>query len=313
MGTILHILNGDSTRMAFESQSIAGEVFVWREVLCEGPSTAEIGTEEFWNLRRRFFTTTLKTEPEKYENLVYREFQAMEERIDHCEEVVLWFEYDLFCQINLMALLSWLHQRKHLKCRISLICIGYYPGFEKMVGLGEINPGDFGELFEDRQVLTTNDLFFANIFWKTYCSTEHHELMPLAETSPPAFQYLEDAMLAHCRRFPSFVNGLNDIQQFILERIADYPLPAKQLVRKLLERSDFYGFGDLQYFKYIEDLAPLYHNGEALKINDLGQRVLNAEANFVFYANHIYRFGGADNTMYRWVPDNDRLAIVEVL
>ena len=313
MGTILHILNGDSTREAFETRGLPGEAFVWREVLCEGPSMADLGTEAFWEQRRRFFASYFQVEADRYNAQTMGEFRRLEEQVDRCDEVVLWFEYDLFCQINLMALLSWLHRRKNLRCRVSLICTGYFPEFEKMLGLGEIPAAHYEELFEDRQTLTPNDLFFANIFWKTYCSTEHQELASLAETSPPAFQYLEDAIRAHIRRFPSYTNGLNEIQQFILECLADYPLPERQLIRKLLERSDFYGFGDLQYVKYIQDLSPLYQRGEALKINDLGQLILKQEANFVFHANHIYRFGGADNTMYRWIPEEDRLAVVEVL
>ena len=313
MSAILHILNGDATRESFETREIPGEAFVWREVLCEGPSVAELGTTAFWELRRRFFTSFFEVEAGRYDAQTVEEFCRLEKQIAHCEELVLWFEYDLFCQINLMALLSWLHRHKHLQCRLSLICTGYYPGFERMLGLGEIPPAHYEELFEDRQYLTSNDLFFANIFWKTYCSTEHQDLTSLAESSPPAFQYLEDAVVAHCRRFPSYTNGLNEIQQSMLEYLADYPLPANQLVRKLLERPDFYGFGDLQYFRYLEDLSPLYHRGEALRINELGQRILDREANFIFHAHQIYRFGGADNTLYRWIPEDDRLAIVETL
>ena len=35
--SILHILNGDSTRYGFEQTGIEGDIMVWREVLSEGP------------------------------------------------------------------------------------------------------------------------------------------------------------------------------------------------------------------------------------------------------------------------------------
>ncbi|MFN2514194.1 MAG: RNA polymerase subunit sigma, partial [Pyrinomonadaceae bacterium] len=44
------------------------------------------------------------------------------------DEVILWFEHDLFCQTNLIYLLNWFAERNLGKTKLSLICIGEFPG-----------------------------------------------------------------------------------------------------------------------------------------------------------------------------------------
>ncbi len=313
MSQLIHILNGDSTAGAFKSQHIPGEVIVWREVLCEGPADPEVGSPTFWMGRRRFFSSFFLVETRDYDTKTVSEFEKLSLALKNADEIVLWFEYDLFCQINMIAILSWLNSRPLRGKSISLICTGHFPGYDKMVGLGELDPLHYPILFEERQQLTKQDLFFASVLWKTYCSDDHRELLPLAETAPPAFQYLEEALRAHYQRFPSYGNGLNEIQRFIIGLLATGPQTERELIGQLLQRPNFYGIGDQQYARYIEHLSPLYNRGEKLELNDLGIQVANDEANFIFHTHHIYRFGGADSTMYRWIPGEDSLAKVEVL
>jgi len=52
--------------------------------------------------------------------------EALSRFSDH-EEVVLWFEHDLFCQVQLIFLLNWLAQRELGKTKLSLIFIGEFP------------------------------------------------------------------------------------------------------------------------------------------------------------------------------------------
>ena len=60
------------------------------------------------------------------------------------DELVLWFEHDLFDQLNLVQLLPWIRERLPSPATVSLVCIGSFPGHPAFKGLGELSPGELG-------------------------------------------------------------------------------------------------------------------------------------------------------------------------
>ena len=75
---------------------------------------------------------------EKVESELREQHAAIENFSDH-EEVVLWFEHDLFCQVHLIYLLAWFGQRDLGKTKLSLISIDQFPGVKIFHGLGQLD------------------------------------------------------------------------------------------------------------------------------------------------------------------------------
>jgi len=73
------------------------------------------------------------------------------------DELVLWFEHDLFDQLNLVQILSWLPGHVSASKTVSLVCIGSHPAPPRFKGLGELTPGEIAPLLETRQ-LVNDDL-----------------------------------------------------------------------------------------------------------------------------------------------------------
>ncbi|WP_337994869.1 hypothetical protein [Polaribacter ponticola] len=59
-GSILHITNGDTTTNYLHKLNFSGEFITWREMLCEGKTTTDVGSEDFWKNRFDFFKTSYK-------------------------------------------------------------------------------------------------------------------------------------------------------------------------------------------------------------------------------------------------------------
>ena len=97
---MLHILNGDATRPQFERSAIAGDIMIWREMLVEGPALYPLLSEVWFETRRNFINQAYKPDDISQVNGMRLEFEKLLELSAH-EEIVLWFEYDLFCQINM--------------------------------------------------------------------------------------------------------------------------------------------------------------------------------------------------------------------
>ena len=80
-----------------------------------------------------------------------REWRATIERHESYDELILWFEHDLFDQLNLIQVLTWIREHVPASKPVSLICVGSFPGRPDFKGLGELTPKELGPLFATRQ------------------------------------------------------------------------------------------------------------------------------------------------------------------
>ena len=297
----LHILNGQTTLHLFHESGITGETFVWDEILSDGPVLYEVASEEFWQMRRDFVVATFGQGATGYSNLV-KNFEKVR-AFDNYEEVVLWYEYDLFCQVNLIAILSWFYkQSAHNKVRFSLICVGEEPGYNKLVGLGQLPVRRYPELLENRQSLSESNLRYADTVWSSYTDENPSELA-FACVPHPIFQYLGSAIQAHLERFPDHT-GLGVIEHEILSCISKESLTNVDfLVRHMLQWQEFYGFGDLQYYYYIKAMKPFINFGNTLALNEAGKQCLDGQIDRSLYPSMNLPFGGSRASEYRRIKN----------
>lgn len=273
MSNKVHILNGDSTVVALKESDILGDIIVWREMLCEGPLSINIGLDEFWNLRYTFFKEELKVSKLDYYDKTIKELTKIED-LSNYNEVVLWFEYDLFCQVNLIALCAYLlkHYRKDIT--YYLICVGKEKNKENLQTLSDYSPNEYQILYEKRVKLTRHDLLFAKECWEKYVSNNIQELKEFNFNKNGKFNYLQLAIHQQLERYADN-NGLNQIDYKLVETINSKALTEKEVVRELLnwqKEETVYGFGDLQYFKYLEKLHPFYSiKNDYYYLNDKGK------------------------------------------
>ncbi len=301
----LHILNGDATKSLFTQSGLAGDICVWREALATGPVHHVVGSPEFWKLRAQYVVDSFEGYFQKgpnlddYHAMSTNELAMIKKAADY-DELILWFEYDLFCQINLIALLSWLKHLEPENTKISLICIDQFPGHPNFRGLGELKPQDFPLLAEQKIQLFTSDLKFAHEAWLAFADPDPRAIQNLLNRSfPPAFPFLAAALNAHIKRFPTAQNGLNHLQIKQLELIRKGSTTKKKIVREMLQHDFYYGFGDLQYFEMLHQLDKLYDTrGDQLLLNPIGESVLSGTAHFFDIEKSDFPLGGANGRKY---------------
>src|SRR5262245_54120075 len=103
---MLHIHNGDSTAGTLREFGFPGEHKAFHEVLMEGPTPGELSPAEFLHIRAGFLADTYELKIEKAERDLREQDVWLTKFAEH-EETILWFEHDLFCQVNLIYLLDW--------------------------------------------------------------------------------------------------------------------------------------------------------------------------------------------------------------
>ncbi len=277
---IVNILNGDAIHKHLDEAEIKGDRIVWREVLCEGPVSDEVGSTQFWEMRSAFFQTFFNVGHDLFQAKTIDEISRISE-IGRYQEVICWFEYDLFCQVNLMALLSFLHQMNLDNTNVFLICAGDEKGYNERVGLGEMQPEEFISLQKNKVKLLPDDLEYADQVWKRYCQNDIEVLQTyVLENNRPCFQYLPDAIEADKKRTRSLPNNLSPLQQSILEAVNEKGFTKRQLLGHLLRSNRDLGLGDSQYEVYLKELDTLIQGEGHLSLSDYGKRVLLYEQKF---------------------------------
>ncbi|MEM6344344.1 MAG: hypothetical protein AAF927_10715 [Bacteroidota bacterium] len=300
MSQTLHILNGDATRPQFERSAIAGNIMIWREMLVEGPALYPVLTEDWFETRRDFINQAYKPEDHDQVNSMRNEFEKLLD-LSGFDEIVLWFEYDLFCQVNMIAALSTLGK---FNGKVSLVCPEDHPEIENFRGLGQLSARHFGPLFAERLSLSAEDLAFANRVYQAYAAANPQSLLKmLNQDFPEAFPSLKAALQLHLQRFPNKQNGLALEEQEMLQLLGE-GLPSRfKWVGSILRGDHQRGFGDSQYFHRIDRLEPLFvETEESVRLSEKGEKVLAGEAKFEAPSVWI---GGASSSEWTW--DEGRL------
>ena len=272
MMATVHILNGDSTAYILEKSQLKGDTIVWREMLCNGPLEYDIGSDTFWMKRYEFFKNELKVDKLEYYDKTISELVKIED-LSTYDEVVMWFEYDLFCQINLMALCTYL--LKHFRKDISyyLICVGREYDKNGWQTLGDYLPEEYHELYKKKVKISRHDLLFAKDCWNIYVESDQEQMKHFDFNKNKKFQYFEIAIEQDLKN-RSQSNGLDQIDHKILQVLAKRPSSKFDVIKELLswqKEETVNGFGDLQYELRLKNLKAFYEvNDNLYQLNKKG-------------------------------------------
>lgn len=252
---ILHILNGDSTRFGFEQTGLDGDIMVWREVLSEGPLEENILSARFWRNREEWIEKAFSEVSESYQHKMLDELTKISGQYD---EINLWFEFDLHCQVNLLGVMAYLEQKADLSTpSIYLICPGDFPGKNDFRGMGELNGEELEYLYDNiREQLSNEDFVIAGQAWKIYVSRNAELLHKyLASTDFwGSLHFLKTALQAQLKRLQLNERGLNYIEQKLLD-IYNYGVKTKQeIYLEFWKTEKIYGMGDMEVNSYLSRL-----------------------------------------------------------
>lgn len=300
----LHITNGDSLTDYLRELDFKDDILTWREMLCEGPTVPLIDSEEFYNTRRNFLNEYYDILPSDY-NL--EETIALLSNIDDYNEINLWFEFDLFCHINLIAVISLLHQ-KEINKPLYLICSGRVDGEKDLKGLPELSPAQINTHYKNRILLTKEDIDLAIALWRTYCGKDHNIFKPYI-TQNSSFKYLTNCLKAHLKRFPDQKTGLCTIEENILKLINDKDIKSEHhLLGYCLNYQGFYGFGDTQFRRMVSKLSNFFQqtNGK-LQLTREGHEALLGEHNFSKEVGNTIAFGGVERNDFQFSIAENKL------
>lgn len=301
---ILHITNGSTLTGYLRELDFTDDILTWQEMLCEGPTIPSIASEEFFKIRAKFLKEFYDIEVDDYE---LKEELSKLDKIDNYSEIHLWFEYDLFCHINLLGILNLLHQ-KEIKKPLYLICSGRVEGEKNLKGLGELNPEQLRQHYENRVELTDEDKELAITLWRTYCGKDHNILRPYI-VKKSNFKYMTNCLKAHLKRFPHQKSGLSVLEDNTLRLVRDNDIKSRHhLLGYSLNYQGYYGYGDLQHKRMIDKLSIFFEETEtSIKLNRKGHKALLRQNNFASEMNNNMIYGGVNRLEFQFSVEQNKL------
>ncbi|CAH1194535.1 hypothetical protein PAECIP111892_01702 [Paenibacillus auburnensis] len=258
-GNMLHIVNGDSVGNMLKKGIVSGDVLVWREVYSAGPNFVNPAGEAERMLRAQSLEQSMGIPAAEYRAACAEQEEKLR-GINRYDEVVLWFEHDLFDQSMLAYLLHYFKGQKLGGTKLSLLCIGEFPGIDLFHGLGQLTPAQLKTLSGTWRSIEQKELELGSELWQAYAHPDPLQMSDLLalrrqELEASALPFAYAAFQAHLSRLPSVVNGLGLVEQTTLEVVrggADTPM---KLFRQVTDSLHVLGMGDLEYWLYLRGLV----------------------------------------------------------
>ena len=249
--TLYHI---DGLRETLEHSDVRGAFAPYADILHEGPVPRGSGTDASRATRARFIADSgYGTYAEALRT--YERWDTQLASFAHYDEVVLWFEHDLFDQLLLIRHLDWFSRRDLGSTTVSLICIGEFPGYESFHGLGELEADQLASLLGTRQRVTGDQLASGRRAWEAFTATNPADLVALASEPTPALPFLSGALRRMLEEYPSRTAGLPRTERHVLELLAHEPQSPERLFlgEQRLEERVF--MGDSTFWQRVRGLA----------------------------------------------------------
>ncbi|WP_025739396.1 DUF1835 domain-containing protein [Aquimarina pacifica] len=304
----LHITNGDSlTTRLQESNLVTGEFLTWREMLCEGPTDIKIETEDAIKKRKAFLKKYYRIPAIDYKDKFISQIKKLDS-VDEYDEIILWFEYDLFCHINMIAAISLLMRKEISNIPVYLVCSGRVENEQRLYGLCELSDSLLNKHYQNKTLLTNDDLELASHIWTLYCESKPAKIAGQIKKSS-SFQYLSICLRAHLQRFPNMLTGLNVLEHNILEMIDNHHIKnIKHLMGYTLEYQGYYGYGDMQIKRVFARLFQfLNQTKDQLLLSERGKLALQHKKNFYNTQVLDWHYGGVKKYDYLYNNETNTL------
>lgn len=245
MENILNITNGDCAVEVMKKAGVPGVFLPWRDVLHDGPVPQGLSLEELSQVRTKFIISRGWGTPEKIEKS-FIERDELLKSFEEFERVILWFEHDLYDQLQILQILDWFHEQNKNGINISLICTDKY--------LGPLSPAEISGLIKHEEPVTEKHLLLSSKAWSAFRSNSPEEWYRLLNTDTTALPFLEGAIIRLLEEYPSAVNGLSRTAQQALKIIAEgEKLPGKIFGRSQ-ELEDRMFLGDSSFWVILQEL-----------------------------------------------------------
>lgn len=238
----IHILNGDALKEILP-ESLSGQKLVMRECLCTGNVSGNT-KELFYKNRSSYISSFYSCSKDDYFSKSVKVFEEIE-NISKNSFINLWFEDDVFCQVNFWYTISLLEEN-YDSCTFYLI----RPKLGCEYSFTSMNKEELLDAFTNKISLFKLELEEISKLWFFF---KNEDLKNLKETAID----LEDRFPFIMKAIEAIIDDkidnrvLNSIKETVLKKgNKDF----NEIFKEFQKSEAIYGYGDLQVKTIVESL-----------------------------------------------------------
>ena len=251
MTSLLHVANGHATTGLIERSEVPGRTMVWCDPLHDGPVPGGVSDDELVRVRAAFLASS-----DEDADAVAADLRHWRRAIDQqdYDELVLWYEHDLFDQLNLIQILARIGRSRPSR-PVTLVSVDSFPGHPDFKGIGQLAPADMAVLFERRRSIGDAQIALGSRAWTAYRSADPRAIEAVLRTDTSALPFLASALRRHLEEFPSAANGLSRSEQRVMEQALDGPIELGAAWPRAVDGERWFYLTDTAFIDRTRELA----------------------------------------------------------
>ncbi|GJL80434.1 MAG: hypothetical protein DHS20C01_00680 [marine bacterium B5-7] len=317
MSNTLYLTNGDSAVGLMRAAGINGNIIPWQDILHEGPVLPQLSLTEQSESRARFLDQVGYGDYHTVIDGLRERDDALRNHANY-DRVELWFEHDLYDQLQIIQILDWFARKNNIDTPLFLVCTDRY--------LGECQPDDIAMLAAYRVPIDDVMLSQVRQAFAAFTSRDPKALEALLDENLTSLPYLHGAIIRLLEELPSTESGLTRIEKTVLQLLARGECRPGKLFAMYQLTEERRHLGDLSFWRILMGLAgkphlideanpsggliqfnfdmpvsPPFTADQMVSITQSGREVLAGKQNFLDERNFDYWLGGThlcDNNIW---------------
>ncbi len=291
MSKVLNIINGDIVLNNMRVQRLDGAFLPWGDFLYEGSVPESLSLDELSLIRAKFIVSLGLGEFED----IFNEFKERNSTLysfKKYSKIFLWFESDIYDQLQLIQVLDWFAKFSSKNTKIYII---YPENYLALSSSKELNQF----LLYNRELVTHNHFITARKAWSAFSSKTPTALYKLLYDDIETLPFLKDTIKRLLEEYPNSINGLSRTTHQILLSISNGKKNSQDIFEDCQKLENRAFMGELIFLDKIKELIEsnlLNLMNSDLELTSLGKDILKGNKNYFHYKKVDRWIGGVNIT-----------------
>ena len=278
MNKVLNIVNGEAIIKRLKTAGIQGAFLPWQDFLHEGPVPESLSLEALSKIRAEYISTKgLGSFDEVHQS--FRDRNSTLNSFKKYQKIILWFENDLYDQLQFIQVLEWFSKYASKSTSISYIACDKYLHSYKPKELNEL-------LLYNREQVSHTHYIIVKKAWAAFCSPTPQAWFKLQYDDISELPFLKNSIIRMLEEYPNTINGLSRTAHQALLIIKDDIHHPQEIFERYQESEEIRFMGDVLFWDTLKELADNQlltskNEGRYLQITHIGKEVIKGNINWL--------------------------------